>query len=112
MKTHPRRIVRSLSNGRLLAVATQWIPLFPEIIVVAPSHLAGEGISHRLKGVAGLHRTTILQFATDLARPQMARLRLAPLTSLGMEALSARTIHAERDVKELGYFKPVAALPG
>jgi ATP-dependent helicase/DNAse subunit B len=82
------------------------------MIVLAPTYLAGEGIAHRVKGTAGLHRTTLIQFAAELAKPQMANLGLAPLSALGAEAIAARVIHAERDSAPLAYFEGVAAMRG
>ncbi|HTB13024.1 MAG TPA: PD-(D/E)XK nuclease family protein [Bryobacteraceae bacterium] len=82
------------------------------MIVVAPTYLAGEGIAHKTRGTAGLHRTTLVQFAAELAKPEMAVLGLAPLTALGVEAIAARVIHAERDTRPFAYFEAVAEMPG
>ena len=54
----------------------------------------------------------LVQFAAELARPEMARLGLAPLSSLGVEALAARVIHAESVSQPFAYFGAVAAMPG
>lgn len=82
------------------------------MIVVSPTYLAGEGIAHKAKRIAGLHRTTLIQFAAELARPEMANLGLAPLSALGAEAIAARVIHTERDSRPLAYFEGVAAMRG
>jgi ATP-dependent helicase/nuclease subunit B len=42
----------------------------------------------------------------------MARLGLAPLSALGVEAIAARVIHAERSLRPFAYFEAVAAMPG
>ena len=42
----------------------------------------------------------------------MAERGLAPLSGLGLEAVSARIAHEARKARELKYFDPVAALPG
>ena len=76
-----RRLVKSRSNHRLLAAVTDSISAYPEMIVISPTYLAGEGIAHKAKRIAGLHRTTLIQFAAELARPEMAKLGLAPLSS-------------------------------
>ena len=107
-----RRIVRSRSNNRLSVVVTDYLLAYVERVLVVPTYLAGEGIAHRVKGIGGLHRTTLVQFAAELARPEMARLGLAPLSSLGVEAIAARVIHAERVSKPFAYFGAVAAMPG
>ena len=55
---------------------------------------------------------TLVQAATELARPAMAARGLAPLTSLGREAVAARIAQKALAQGELPYFQPVAALPG
>jgi RecB family exonuclease len=42
----------------------------------------------------------------------MARLGVAPLSALGVEAIAARVIHIERVSKPFAYFEAVAAMPG
>ena len=61
-------------------------------------------------GSAGVHRITLIQAAAELARPAMAERGLAPLSSLGREAVAARV--AQTAQGKLAYFQPVAALPG
>ena len=61
-------------------------------------------------GSAGVHRITLIQAAAELARPAMAERGLAPLSSLGREAVAARV--AQTAHGKLAYFQPVAALPG
>src|SRR5438309_396399 len=104
-----RRVVKSCSNRRLLEVIKDSISAYPEIVLVSPSYLAGEGIAHASQGTAGLHRTTLVQFASELARPEMAIRGLAPLSSLGIEAIAARVIYAERESRPFSYFDGVAA---
>lgn len=69
-------------------------------------------MAHKIGGIGGLHRTTLVQFAAELARPEMARRGLAPLSALGVEAIAARVIHAERGSRPFSYFEAVAAMPG
>jgi len=107
-----RRIVRSRSNGRLSVVLSDRISAYNEMVLVAPTYLAGEGIAHKIDGIGGLHRTTLVQFAAELARPEMARRGLAPLSALGVEAIAARMIHAERGSRPFAYFEAVAGMPG
>ena len=107
-----RRVVPSRSNANLLAAAEDFLSAYPEILVIAPIHSAGEELAQRLHGVVGVHRLTLVQLASDLAREAMAGMGLAPLTPLGLEALAARVVHAALRDGELGYFKPVASLPG
>jgi ATP-dependent helicase/nuclease subunit B len=107
-----RRLVKSRSNERLIKTAAAFLASHPESILIAPSHSAGEDLVHAAHGIAGVHRPTLIQLAADLARPAMAALGLAPLTSLGLEALTARAVYHARSANELNYFKPVAELPG
>src|ERR1700730_16168837 len=97
MPRNSPRLVKSRANHRLLAALTDFISAYSEMIVVSPTYLAGEGIAHKTQRIAGRHRATLSQFAAELARPQMAILGLAPLSTLGAEAIAARVIHAERD---------------
>jgi ATP-dependent helicase/nuclease subunit B len=62
--------------------------------------------------MAGVHRSTLPQLASSLARPAMAERGLAPLGTLGLEALAARVAHEARQDRALKYYDPVAALPG
>jgi ATP-dependent helicase/nuclease subunit B len=62
--------------------------------------------------MAGVRRSGVIPLAASLARPGMAERGLAPLGSLGLEALAARVAHEARQDGALKYFKPVAALPG
>lgn len=112
MDGHSRRVVKSRSNRRLFEVVADTISAHSEKVLVSPTYLAGEGIAHATEGAAGLHRITLIQFAAELARPEMTRRGLAPLSSLGVEAIAARVIHAERDSGRFAYFEGVAAMPG
>jgi CRISPR/Cas system-associated exonuclease Cas4 (RecB family) len=106
------RIVKSRSNAALLAAASEFLSVHPETIFITFGHSAGEEMAHRMGRAAGAHRMTLLQFAADLARSPMSERGLAPLTTLGVEALAARVVYAARTAKELKYFAPVCALPG
>lgn len=69
-------------------------------------------MAHKALRSGGLHRTTLIQFAAELARPEMAGRGLAPLSALGVEAIAARAIHAERASRPFAYFEAVASMPG
>ena len=62
------------------------------------------------KGVAGIHRLTLGQFASQLASPRLMQESLAPVSRLGREALAARAVFHSR--KDLAYFGPVSQMPG
>jgi ATP-dependent helicase/nuclease subunit B len=112
MQDPARRIVESRCNARLITAANEFISSHAETVVVAPTHSAGEELTHRLAGAAGAHRMTFVQLAADLARQSMSQLGLAPLSALGLEALAARVVYAARAAHELKYFEPVSKLPG
>ncbi len=107
-----RRLIKSRWTHRLLDALSDYISAYPEMILISPSYLAGEGIAHRTSGGAGFHRATLIQFAAELARPEMALRGLAPLSALGAEAIAARVIHGEREARSFSYFDGVAAMPG
>jgi len=69
-------------------------------------------MAHDRSGSAGVHRVTLIQAASELARSAMAERSLAPLSALGCEAVAARIAQKARERAELKYFHPVAALPG
>src|SRR5580658_415035 len=108
----PCRLVRSASNGRLLGAARCFLQQYPEAIAIVPGRLAGELLAAGGAGMAGVRRSTVVQLAASLARPAMAERGLAPLSSLGLEALAARVAHEARQDGALKYFNPVAGTPG
>jgi len=75
--------------------------------------LAGEGVAQGASaGSAGARRLTLVQTAAELARSAMAEKGLAPLSTLGREAIAARVAQKALAGNKLAYFHPVAALPG
>jgi ATP-dependent helicase/nuclease subunit B len=60
----------------------------------------------------GLHRFSLTQLAAHLAMPVLAARGLAPLTSLGSEAVAARAAFDAHQQEALRYFAPVARTPG
>src|SRR5579884_175052 len=105
------RLVKSASNGRLLAEARQFLRRYSESFALIPGRLAGEFLVSGPCGLSGVHRSTTAQLAAGLARRAMAERGLAPLTSLGLEAVTARVVHRARQDRALNYFEPVAGLP-
>src|SRR5260370_3751478 len=105
-----RRIVTSRSKSRFSAVLIDSLPAYSEVVLVAPTYLAGEGIAHKSGTTGGLHRTTLVHLAAELARPAMAAQGLGPLSALGVEAIAAGGIHSGRGSPPFGYFVSVRAL--
>jgi len=109
----PRRILKSRSNGRLKAAATAALSQEPETILIVGSSAAGDQLAHGLaRGVLGLHRTTVVQWAALQARRYVAEEGLTPAGSLSVEAVAARALHEANRAGDLRYYKPVATLPG
>jgi ATP-dependent helicase/nuclease subunit B len=106
------RVVRSWANGRMRSAARDFSREHDEILLLAATRRAADELVFSCGAATGLHRFTILQMASELARPTLARLGLALLSGLGVEALAARVTQAAREAGELNYFKPVAGLPG
>src|SRR5712692_1215335 len=107
-----RRVVRSWSHERLIAAAAEFISRFPESLLLTPRVAGASPLLGRMggAGLAGVHHRTLTQLASELARPAMAERHLAPLSSLAMEAVTARVAHEA--LARLKYFGPVAKSPG
>lgn len=94
----------------------QEAPSDEEALLIAPTRGAADELLRRLpegqNGSFGIHRLTPLQLASELATPALARQGLAPVTSLGSEALAARCLGLRQEAEELEYFGPVAGSPG
>ena len=69
-------------------------------------------IARRRGAVFGLHRLSLLQAAARCASAELARLGRAPITSMGLEALTTRVTFEARDAGALPYFGGVARFPG
>ena len=107
-----RRLVKSASNGRLLTEARAFLQRNRETRAIIPGRLAGTFLATAGAGIAGVHRTTLSQLASDFARRTIAERRLTPLSGLGLEAVTARITHEAIRDGMLRYFNPVAESPG
>jgi ATP-dependent helicase/nuclease subunit B len=107
-----RRIVKSWSNGRLLHEARAFLTGVPEAVAILPSRSPGQGMAQIADRLCGVHQLTLIQLAAELSRPIMATRGLVPLSSLGLEAVAARSVHTATHARELNYFLPVADSPG
>jgi len=113
----PRALVHSRSNATLLDRAATFLAAkepHTEILVIAPTRAAANELAIRAfpSGCQGVHALTLTQLAANLAAQPMGRLALAPISRLGIEALTARIVHAAATAKDLPYFAPVAQTPG
>ncbi|MCC6539529.1 MAG: PD-(D/E)XK nuclease family protein, partial [Bryobacterales bacterium] len=85
-----------------------------EVLVLAPSRSAADDFLRKVcgAGLLGVHTLTLSHLAGQLASPELARWGLAPVSTLGLEALVARVVHELRAGQHLHYFGPVADTPG
>ena len=106
---HPRQQPRSVRSYRvaLAELAPAVAQLGPAILIAPTRAAADELVWQTGQGCLGLHRLTLPQLAA-----QMVDEALTPLTPLAQEALVARAIDELRRTREIGYFSPVADMPG
>ena len=87
-----------------------------QVLIVGASRDAADDLARRLTATRGatfgLQRASLTQVAVRLAAVEMARLAMAPATALGSEAVAARVSFEAVRERALGYFGPVARLPG
>ncbi len=116
-----KRLVVSANASQRLREAGGWMldeaRRGDEILVLAPSRGAADDLLRHTSaaaagGLFGVHRATPLQLASELATRSLAEKGLAPVSSLGVEALAARSIARCHEAGKLAYFAPVAESPG
>jgi hypothetical protein len=87
-----------------------------ELLIVGASRGAADDLARRLAAargaIFGWHRASLLQLAFRFAAADMARLGLAPATTLGAQAVAARVGFEALREGTLAYFAPVARFPG
>ena len=92
------------------------IPATAEVIVVGGSRGAADDfvrdLSKKRPATFGIHPFSLTQLAMKFAIPEMECQRLAPVTSLGTEALAARATFEVMQRGELKHFAPVASRLG
>ena len=113
----PRLLLRSRSNARLLERASAFLSTHAgksEVLILAPTRASGSELAIKAfeHGCQGVHSFSLLQLAAHLATQPMARLELAPISRLGIEAIATRIVYAARRSQKLIYFAPVAQTPG
>ncbi|MEZ5285071.1 MAG: hypothetical protein R2712_09735 [Vicinamibacterales bacterium] len=86
------------------------------VIVVGATRAAADELVARVAleagGLVNVTRFGLAELAVRLAIPALAAQGLLPTAALGDEALAARAVFDSLDSGELGYFTPVAAMPG
>jgi ATP-dependent helicase/nuclease subunit B len=104
--------VKSRSNGRLLEAAAGFHARHRETLAIVAGRVASEKLMQAAGGAAGLHRISLIALASSLARGEMAKRGIAPLSGLGLEAVTARIAYQALEAGDLQYFEPIGALPG
>jgi len=109
-------LIHSRSGAALLEKAGEFLTRAQdrEVLVLAPTRAAANELTIREseQGRLGVHAFTITQLAAHLAARQMAERAIAPISRLGIDAISARIAHVAQREKRLPYFTPVAQMPG
>src|SRR5437870_1240727 len=100
------RTFHSYSHARLVESALAFLERHSESLLLLPNSGAAEALLRSVRGSVGVHHRTMVQIAAELARPRIAERNLAPLTSLGAEAVLARVVFDCRH--DLKYFQPVS----
>jgi ATP-dependent helicase/nuclease subunit B len=87
-----------------------------EVLVLSAQREAGDdfcrSVAARSGASFGLHRLTLLQYASRAASARLAERGLAPLSPLGSEAVAARTVFEARASGGLSYLAPMVGCPG
>ncbi len=111
------RVLTAYRNRDLREAAGEFIERSSrggEVLVLAGVKLAADELARACArpALAGVHRYTPRDLASELAADGLLAAGLAPVTRLGREALAARA--ADRAVRggELRYFGPVAGMGG
>ncbi len=111
-----RNCVESPCADERLTRAAAWLSASstPRVTVVGASSEAAAEVCRRalaVRGAAfGWNRTTLGGLAVQLARPELARRGLVPVSGLALDAVSARVVHENRAA--LGRLEPLGRFPG
>src|SRR3954464_13020871 len=87
-----------------------------EVVIVGASRGAADDlardVARRAGATFGLTRFSLTELAARAAAVRLAGARRVPGSSAGAEAMAARAVFDAIAADELGYFAPVASLPG
>ncbi len=115
-----KRILTFRSSERQLLECLEWLTenvvLRRGACIVGGCRAAADELVRRLSdqrgGIAGFSRYSLMQLASELAGPRLARRGWLPLTRLSEGAILRRVIHKAIQRNALSYFLPVAGMPG
>ena len=112
------RIFNSFSAHERIRAATDFVHSFPpatELLIIGAWRDAVDDFVRELRrapATFGVHRFSLTQLATRLARERLAARGLVPGTALGAEAIAVRATYEAQAQGRLRYFTPVAHFPG
>src|SRR5579862_5076493 len=113
------RVFQSASAGDRIAEARGFIGNLPtnaEVVIVGSSRTSADDFVHDLAkqrgATIGLHRFSLVQYAVQIARGEIACRALAPLSASGALALAVRCVFEVRSNQGFRFFDPVADKPG
>ena len=114
----PFQCVVAPSAGARLAVARAYLRAhaLDEVLVVGATRASADELALALAredgALVGVARASFGELATKLALPVLAERLVSPGGALGAEAMATRAAFEAHQAGELGYFGPVADLPG
>jgi hypothetical protein len=113
------RIITSTSAAVRLAAARSFLggrPPAAEIIIVGASRGAADDLARAISrdqgATFGITRFSLTGLAARAAASYPAERRRIPGTQAGAEAVAAHAVFGALEAGELGYFEPVARMPG
>lgn len=112
-----RQLILGRAADRRLGIARDFLASATgEIVVIGASRGAADDFARSIAEAKpttfGLHRFSLPQLASRIARLDAARDGVSPAASLMIDALMAHAAHERSSAGALAYFGPVAHLPG
>jgi len=113
------RVILSSSASVRVDAARQFLTAYPpgtEVVIIGASRGAADDlardVARRTGASFGLTRFSLTEVAARAAATALAGARHVPGSTAGAEAIAARAVFDAVAAAELGYFAPVASLPG
>ena len=112
------RIFHSYSGTERITAAAEFVRSFPpgtELLIIGAGRDAVDDFVRQLTpspASFGLHRFSLTQLATRLARNRLVAKGLVPGTAVGAQAVAVRATYEAQAQGRLRYFSPVASFPG
>jgi ATP-dependent helicase/nuclease subunit B len=112
------RTFYSYSAHERISAAAEFVRSFPpatELVIIGAGRDAVDDFVRELRpspASFGLHRFSLTQLATQLARNRLAMRGVVPGTAVGAQAVAVRATYEARARQRLRYFSPVAGFPG